>query len=128
MTTIDDSHRSGVPLGDRWRMLVAMLVYAAVASALPTLWASATARDLGIAVEPGSAPDLIFIAITFASIVASAIGFMLLAGLLDIWTGRQPQPLAALNLALPAAATFEMVRPVLWVLVFQVWFWLTPTH
>jgi hypothetical protein len=128
MTTVDETNLGNVMRGDRWRLLIAMLVYAGVASAYPTLSTSATARALGLAVVPGSAQDFVFIGVTFASIVASAIGFMLLAALLDIWTGRQPQPLAAMNLGLPAAATFELIKPSLLILAFQVWFWLSPTH
>jgi hypothetical protein len=127
MTTIDHSDHGRVAPGDSLRMLLAMLVYAGAVSLYITLSASAAARSAGIAVEPGSIQDVAFIGLTFASIVAYAAGFMLLAGLLDLWTGRSPQPLTALNLALPAVTTFELIKMPLLILAFQVWFWATTT-
>lgn len=127
MTTID--HADHAPsLGDRWRLLVAVLLYAAAVSAYVTLSTSVSARELGISgANPGSAQDIFFIVIGFGSIIAYAVGFMLLAVLLDAWTGRSPQPLAALNLPVPAIATFDLIRTPLLVIAFQIWFWLTTT-
>ena len=120
MTSIEPSDRGHASQGDRWRILVAMLVYAAGVSIFQ-------ARSMSVLASPGSgdAADLFMTGYTFFSIVTYAVGFMLLAGLLDIWTGRRAQPLAAMNLALPAIATFELFKLPLLVLGFQVWFWVT---
>jgi hypothetical protein len=122
MTTIEQIGRRGTSIGDRWRLFVAMLVYAGAVSAYSTLSLSFAVRDAGTSFPPGSSADILFIVVTFASIVAYAIGFAVLAGLLDVWTGRRPQPLAALNLALPVLATFELIKVPLLRAVFQIWF------
>jgi hypothetical protein len=125
MTTIDHANYGSVALGDRWRLFVAMVVYAAGVSFYETRSMMVDIGELSATQKLGPSFELMMAGTTFVSIVACAIGFMLLAALLDIWTGRRPQPLAALNLALPAVATFELIKIPLFVMAFQVWFWAT---
>jgi hypothetical protein len=124
MTAIDPSDHGQVSQGDRWRMLFAMLVLAAAVSAYQAAWLWVTVNDNAIKPFPGEA-GLFMAGFTFLSIVAYAVGFMLLSGLLDIWTGRRAQPLAAINLALPVVATLELFKVPILMAGFQIWFWAT---
>jgi hypothetical protein len=128
MATIDnDADQSSVSQGDRWLTLVAMLVYVAGVSIYTTLSMTLAIGEHGSAHTPGDTADQVLIGFTFFSIVAYAIGFAMLAGVLDVWTGRRAQPLNALNLALFAVATFEVIKLPLYMLAFQVWFRITAT-
>ena len=122
MTTIDPSDHSDAAQGDRWRLLVAMLVFAAGVSFFQTWSLVAFAVEHDVTALPDDAA-LFMAGFTFVSIVAYALGFMLLTCLLDLWSGRTPQPLAALNLALPALATFELIKMPLLTAALSVWFW-----
>jgi hypothetical protein len=64
---------------------------------------------------------------TFFWIVTYAVGFALLAAMLDILTTRRPQPLSALNLALAALATLELFRVPLVMLAFYALYRATST-
>lgn len=115
MANISDSSTSTAPFarpGDRWLVLVAALVYAVgvtVYLGLSTIGATSSAG-----VPPGDATYMVFVfafaGITFLQILGSAIGFVLLAALLDLLTERRPQPLSALSIALAGFATFEVLE------------------
>ncbi|MBI1212685.1 MAG: hypothetical protein GC190_14565 [Alphaproteobacteria bacterium] len=126
MTNIDDSAPDTVAQGNRWRMLIAMVAYTAAVSFFESRSIMFLLNDAD-GTRRTQSYQLMVAGTTFLSIISYAVGFMLLAGLLDIWTGRRAQPLAALNLALPAVATFELIKMPIWVLIFQIWFWATTT-
>lgn len=107
--TSGSSALSGRP-GERWPMLVAAFVYAAGVTVCVALSTTGAKSRPGIA--PGDATYMVlaFAGITFLWILGSAVGFVLLSGLLDILTERQPQPLSALSVALAGFATYELLE------------------
>ncbi|MBL9096999.1 MAG: hypothetical protein JNK07_08740 [Alphaproteobacteria bacterium] len=113
MANVSDSSGSPAALGrlaDRWLIFIAALVYAAGVTVCVAL--STTSAMSGGGIAPGDATYMVFAfaGITFFWIVCSAVGFVLLAGLLDVLTERRPQPLSALSIALAGFATFEALE------------------
>lgn len=123
MANMSDSSGSSTPFGrpgDRWLTLVAALVYAAGVAVYLGLSTTGAMSRTGIA--PGDATYMVFAfaGITFLWILGSAVGFVLLAGLLDILTERRPQPLSALSIALAGFASFEVLEIPLLVIAMHV--------
>lgn len=128
MANIDDSSAPPAPFaspGDKWLLLAATLVYAAGVSTYVALSTTSAMRDIGSAIVPGGPFDFLYAGFTLFWILGSAIGFMLLAGLLDILTERRPQPLSALNIALAGFATFELLKVPLLMIALHIWYSLT---
>jgi hypothetical protein len=122
---ISDSSGSTAPFGrpgDRWLLLVTALVYAAGVTIYLGLSTTDAMSRTGDAPGDSTHMVLAFAGITFFWILGSAVGFVLLAGLLDVLTERRPQPLRALSLALAGFATFEALRTPLLLIAMHIGF------
>jgi hypothetical protein len=97
--------------GKRWLLLGYALTYAAGASAYTAL------STQFVVVGKTATSDAMFLgfaaAFQFVLILGCALGFVLLAGILDILTARRPQPLSALSLGLAVFVTIELLIQVL---------------
>lgn len=104
-----DTDRSGLAATDKWLLLLAMTVYAAGVSLYAELSITAAMNQYGSeAIAAGR--EFLFAGYTFFLIVAYAVGFVVLAAVLDRLNTRAPQPLTALSVGLAGAATAELFR------------------
>jgi MFS family permease len=93
----------------KWMLFGAMLLYAIIVSAFVAVsWPLATSSQ-------SSDFDAAVGLLTFLYLLGSAVGFMLLVGILDNVTQRKQQAIAALSIGLAAAATYQAVVQVAFV-------------
>jgi hypothetical protein len=95
-------------LGKKWIALAFMIAYALSVSAY-----SAWSSPFAIAHSDAATAFLLIAGLSMWGIWAPTFGFILLVGLLDIFTERRPQPLSALILALAVFATIEGATQIL---------------
>lgn len=105
--TMVESHQNNRTTFDKWLLLVAMTVYAVGVSVYQNLSITAMMREYGSSM-PAVGPIWLFASYNFFWIVAYAVGFVLLAAILDRMTKRASQPLTAMSVGLAGCATVEL--------------------
>lgn len=89
-----------------WTLFGVVLVYAIAVS---TYVAVSSVNTVGPVQSSGFDFLASFGLLTFSFMLGSAIGFMLLVGILDLVTNRKQQAVVALSVGLAASATYQVI-------------------